>query len=193
MDAGKSQLNTPSQMIDSLFRSLRPDAQEALLIGAIPHVLDNSIAQILFLDSTENSINTIKTFRSTEETEDGQIEYHSLVRQYFLAVWQQRNPEQFRQISRKLANVYQLRVQESSVGSVENASEWMYHALAADPSDAIRLVVNLFHELIESRELSSAELLIRLVKEQQAWIGEHIISDGWFISRVPWPSVTTRI
>lgn len=174
MEASDSFAREPTQMMGSLFEGLSPEIQDVLLVGAIPHVIDERIAHILFPKSVERDFNIIRSFRLSEEFDQEQVEFHVLAREYLLTRWQQ-NPERFRNISRELAEEYQRRVEKSPPASVTHASEWLFHSLAADPSEAIRLVVNLFHELLESRELGQAERLIRLVQEQSAWIGEHIV------------------
>lgn len=180
MEASHSTPGPHSQMMESLFEGLQPAVQEALLLGSIPHVLDSSVADILFPAAVESNLKAIRSFRFSSETRQGQIEFHVLARRYLLNVWQRRNPARFRQISGQLAQEYQRRVEELQFGSIAHASEWMFHAMAANPADGLRLVINLFHELLESRELSSAERLIRLVQEQEPWIGEHSIWLDYF-------------
>jgi uncharacterized protein HemY len=175
MEAGHASPGPRSTMMEYLFEGLEPSVQEALLLGAIPHVLDAGVANILFPGFAEQELKKIRSLRFSSENRQGQIELHISTRRYLLEIWQRRNPARFREISGDLAREYQHRVGEPGSASISNASEWLFHALAANPADAIRLMANLFHELLESRELSAAERLIRLVQEQEPWIGGHIL------------------
>jgi len=163
-----------ARVMDQLLEQLKPEVREILLVGAIPHVIDLPVAQTLYGEKAETSLATIRAFRFINEVSEGQFEYHVLARRYLLEIWQQREGERFRQLSGRLAQEYRRRLEASPADSTSYAYEWLYHALASDPPNAINLVTNLFHELLESRELGLAELVARLVGEQRAWIGEQV-------------------
>jgi len=158
--------------MDITFERLQVEMQEVLLLGAIPHILDSRVGQLLFSESAEISLKTIRSFRFTSELKPGQIEYHELARGYLLDVWRRKDPDRFRQISGLLAKEFKSRIEEFPGDSAINASEWLFHNLVVDPANGMRLVANLFDEMLESRELGSAERLMNLVKEQEDWIDE---------------------
>lgn|GEM_PF-5490256 len=163
-----------AEVMDKIFKHLQTEEQEILLLGAIPHVLDFKLAQILFSEAAETNLEFIRSFRFISESQREQVEYHDLARRFLLDVWKHRDPDRFRNVSNLLAQEYRSRLETSTIDSTIHASEWLFHNLAFDPSNGMRLVANLFDELNESRELGSAERLLSLIEEQRDWIGKQI-------------------
>lgn len=180
MDMKQSAQNSYAEVMKTTFERLPVGMQDVLLLGAIPHVLDTSLAKILFPKESEASLKTILSFSFTSGLTSGQIEYHELARRFLLDLWLVRDPDRFRQMSNMLAQEFRQRLETVSTDSTIHASEWLYHNLAFDPLNGMHLVANLFEELVESRELGSAERLLRLVEEQAPWIGAQSVWLDYF-------------
>jgi tetratricopeptide (TPR) repeat protein len=172
--------NPYNDAMNEVFGRLPVHVQDVLLLGVIPHVLDAELAKLLFPEETEADVKIVRSFGFTSEPRAGQIEYHNLARRYLLDLWMIRDPDQFRRMSGVLAREYRRRLETSPADSTLHASEWLFHNLAVDPAGGMSLVSNLFDELLESRELGSAERLLRLAEEQRAWIGSQSVWLDYF-------------
>lgn len=175
MQTSQPASNPYNDAMNEVFGRLPVHVQDVLLLGAIPHVLDAGLAKLLFPEETEADVKIIRSFGFTSEPRTGQIEYHSLARCYLLALWTTRDPDRFRRMSGMLAREYRRRLETSPADSTLHASEWLFHNLAVDPAGGMTLLSNLFDELLESREMGSAERLLHLVEEQRAWIGSQSV------------------
>ena len=174
MPTDESTTKPHSQALKKLLQNLQPETRNIILLGAIPHWLDADVAELLFPGAAQENLETILRLHLGSEIAPGYVEYHVLDRRYLIEYWKDNDPDRFRQISGVLAKEYLRRMVASQATASINVVEWIFHTLGAEPLTGIHHTVNLFHELVESREFGPAERLARLVNEQRPWLGNQL-------------------
>jgi hypothetical protein len=174
---------TPEQMLRMLFARLPDKTQDMLRTAAIPHWLDPALMEHLFPGEGKTTWAKIADYQFACESTPGRfdlenpparLELHSLIRHMLIGDWQKQDPERFRRISAQISEELLRRVASCADGSWENMSEALYHALAADPVDGMRLTVGMFEQLLSSWQIGQAERLVQLAEEQLPWVGTEV-------------------
>lgn len=163
------------QLFGQMLRNLPASLRETLMAGALPHFLDDGLAAVLFPADPQASLVQVASFPSTSRNADGQLQYHAQTRSIFLSSWQQEDLQRFRQLNGLLADEFMRRLESTRGDTMEIAMEWVYHSVAANPDAGMYAMANLFHELLETRELGTAERLLRLVGELLPWLGDQAV------------------
>lgn len=160
------------QVFLEMLKSLPEELCTTLQVGALPHFLDEELAKVLFPSEPAQALETLASFPFVSRNPDGQLQYHDTTRRIFMSNWQNEKLDQFRQVNSSLAQEFMRRLEATRVDSMPVAMEWVYHSVAANPGEGMSALANLFHELLETRELGTAERLLRLVGEQRPWLGD---------------------
>jgi hypothetical protein len=159
---------------------------EMVRVGALPHWLDEGIVSVLFPNQDEPAsiLAELQRIRFVTQAAPGQFVYQSQVRDYLLRSWSTDRPDLFRELSARLAGYCQSRTDQPGSALKVFLPEYVYHLLAAEPSDGITLLGRLFEGSVEALELGLAERLSRMAEERQTLLGQRVDWLGYYNPRL---------
>jgi len=162
-------------ILDEIMARTEPDVAEAIRFCAIPHWFNEDVIAWLRGEGLKPSQRSRKILAAlTELTFVGPYHergwaYHENVRDLLLRRWRERDGEEFKELSGRVAGYFEQKV-EAATG--EERDEWarelMYHLLVANPEQGFDLFGDMFNRARSFYQLSTCALLLQLTGEQQA-------------------------
>lgn len=137
--------------------------------AALAHTFDHGLLALLLPGESERVPLMAELERSglLQEAEEDHWFVHPTLRTLLLERWQSQDVDAYRAASARAAAYFQEKRREA-----DDDAERVYHLLAGDPSQGLRLLMLLFEDAWAGGRLGFAERLVRYAEEQRAVLAE---------------------